>query len=257
LVVCFAGANGLPAQPFFFRKDIAVGEGPIAVVAGDFNGDRRPDLVYVTPSPGRILSETELFSLLNAGSGNFGRPIRAGVSVDEADFLAVADVDGDGKDDLVTRREGVFLSRGDGTFQPAQLSRAVYVAGVGDLNGDGKSDLLVGDWPGTRVLLSNGDGTFRSGPTVIPVSMDSAVVADLNRDGRGDVVCSGTAGRMVLLGNGDGTFGAGIEVVGPDFPAVDFFGLPRYSSRYGRAGGGGRHAGSRTGLQLLGNFLQG
>jgi hypothetical protein len=99
----------------------------------------------------------------------------------------VADVNGDGKDDLVTI-EGVFLSRGDGTFQPTQsISNAkdVVVVTAGDFNGDGKSDVLISDMiAGTRVMLSNADGTFRSGPP--DGSARSGLVADFNRDGRSD-----------------------------------------------------------------------
>ena len=73
LPLCVA-ANVLPAQPAFFRKDIPVSGRPGFVVAGDFNGDRRPDLAVYDWYEG-------VLTLLSTGGGDFGRPILAGVKV--------------------------------------------------------------------------------------------------------------------------------------------------------------------------------
>src|SRR5882724_1891225 len=101
--------------------------------------------------------------------------------------VAVADVSGDGKPDLVVANEcmsssnctngsvSVLLGNGDGTFQTGVTYNtggfhADSVA-VGDVNGDGKPDLVVtnecasnscGTNGSVSVLLGNGDGTFQS-----------------------------------------------------------------------------------------------
>jgi uncharacterized protein (TIGR03437 family) len=236
-IVCAAlplitlASNCVLAQPFFFRKDIPVGDHPLDVVVGDFNGDGRPDLAVNTWDG--------LYILLNQGGGNFGRPIRTGISVER---LFVGDFNGDGKDDLVTNHGLLLVSRGDGTFLSpdpiADLVTKGTIRAAGDFNRDGKLDLLVGgDIPpfgapsdeGVRVWLGNGDGTFRSGALLTSLAADVAklntpgvsdrvrqvVVADFNHDGRGDVamlpLSSPLIPLLVLPGQGDGTFGPAIR----------------------------------------------
>src|SRR5208283_4389884 len=100
--------------------------------------------------------------------------------------IAEADVNGDGKPDLLVADEyaignccggavGVLLGNGDGTFQTAvNYSSGGYAAAsiaVADVNGDGKPDLLAANQCATSsncnngsvaVLLGNGDGTFQA-----------------------------------------------------------------------------------------------
>ncbi|HEX9112079.1 MAG TPA: FG-GAP-like repeat-containing protein [Terriglobales bacterium] len=145
--------------------------------------------------------------------------------------IAVADVNGDGKPDIVVGNApfdssessvGVLLGNGDGTFQSAKaygtgghpmtvFGPSVSIA-VADVNGDGRPDVLVGQLEGVAVLLGNGDGSFQ-GPLSHPINSLSGVTpvaADVNADGHPDLLalfCGGGA-LGVLLGNGDGTFGA-------------------------------------------------
>ena len=77
------------------------------------------------------------------------------------------------------------------------LSASSVVAG--DVNGDGHLDLVTDNG---QVLLGNGDGTFRNGPTA---DLGGAFVGDFNGDGELDLVSPGDP-VSILLGNGDGTF---------------------------------------------------
>jgi Bacterial Ig-like domain (group 3)/FG-GAP-like repeat len=156
----------------------------------------------------------------------------------QADSVAVADVNGDGKPDLVVANgcltpsncgysEGeisVLLGNGDGTFQTA-VTYPTYGLGsyslvVADLNGDGHPDVVVANnWSNSvSVLMGNGDGTFRT-PVVYSsggLYPDSIAIGDVNGDGKPDLVVANfdqnsndaNGGVSVLLGNGDGTFQA-------------------------------------------------
>jgi hypothetical protein len=119
----------------------------------------------------------------------------------------------------------ILLGNGDGTFRNGEtipVGSSPYPIAEGDFNGDGRTDLAVGDYvdgfhPGdVRILLGNGDGTFRAGQ-IIPLGIGafSIAVADVNHDGHPDLIVDDlglTDARgtiWVLLGNGDGTFRIG------------------------------------------------
>lgn len=92
----------------------------------------------------------------------------------------------------------------------AMYNRSVAAA---DVNGDGIPDLIVAG--SDTVLLGNGDGTFRQGPsTPSGMSLPTTLIAeDINGDGKVDLILAGvisdsgpSSGIGVCLGNGDGTF---------------------------------------------------
>ena len=95
---------------------------------------------------------------------------------------------------------------------------------VGDFNGDGKQDLVESELSGTlndvRLLLGNGDGTFRIGHRAAGSEPGAAVRADGRRLQRRRQARSGRdAVRRqrvveVLLGNGNGTFQAPVTYAG-------------------------------------------
>ena len=133
--------------------------------------------------------------------------------------VAVADVNGDGKPDLVTANYSsgsvsVLLGNGNGTFQ----SQMTFAAGpkpdsvaVADVNHDNKADVVVTNLfsSSASVLLGNGDGTFQALQTFATGSEPiSVAVADVNGGNNADLVVAnaGSSSVSVLLGNGNGTF---------------------------------------------------
>ena len=202
-----------------------------AVAVGDINGDGNPDLVVTNECNGNSCTNGTYGVLLGNGDGTFQAAVSYNSGGVTATSVALADVNGDGKLDLLltnqcsdnnctTGQVVVMLGNGDGTFQtPVTYGTSGLYAGslaVADINGDGKLDLIVTDQCESNsicntgflaVLLGNGDGTFQSPLTSAvpsPQSVSQLILADLNGDGHLDVASG--AGNFLLLGNGDGTF---------------------------------------------------
>src|SRR5215472_12947691 len=149
-----------------------------SVVVADVNGDGKPDVLVANHCIAMTNCTNGLMSvLLGNGDGTFQAAVTYNSGGSRAVSLVVADVNGDGKPDVLVANQcfshancavggvGVLLGNGNGTFQPALSyasgkGRASSVA-VADLNGDGRADLVVTTWnPGSiGVLQGNGDGT--------------------------------------------------------------------------------------------------
>jgi YVTN family beta-propeller protein len=187
------------------------------LVAGDFNGDGKTDLVA-------SLNLDELWefqAFLGNGDGTFTASGLFG-GFNSVGTVIAGDFNGDGKLDLafpasLNDSQNIFvaLGNGDGTFTLstgyANLSGTSLT--TGDFNNDGILDLAVigtGDQPVT-ILLGNGDGTFTaatSQPLVVVTTPQSVTAGDFNGDGILDLaIADASSGILVLLqGAGDGTF---------------------------------------------------
>lgn len=222
----------------------------MALAVADVNGDGKPDLlVTIQCGTNPCSSDSMVGVLLGNGNGTFQTAVTYSSGGYAAESIAVHDVNGDGKPDLLVSNQcasygnctngggvGVLLGNGNGTFQTAVSYSSTGIAdsvAVADVNGDGKPDLLVGNYcapnncPGgttvtVAVLLGNGNGTFETAVTYgsSGYAQPSVAVADVNGDGKPDLLvanqcadsaCSGNGTVAILLGNGDGTFQAAVN----------------------------------------------
>jgi hypothetical protein len=196
-----------------------------AVRVGDFNGDRRSDLVL-----GDLKDSVTI--LLSRGDGTF--QVGGRYATGEANVGSlVADLNGDGHLDIVTMNQDsndvtVMLGRGDGTFQqpgaapPASVPQPNVVI-TADFNGDGRQDLAVATWVASYVaiFLGRGDGTFQyAGRYTAGAATSFLVTGDFNGDGILDLATANATSRdvSVLLGLGDGTFQDQVQTFVGDNP---------------------------------------
>src|SRR5579859_7256753 len=221
----------------------------------DVNGDGKPDIVFIEyPIPG-IVDAWQLTTLLNDGTGHFGKPIHSPAMDGTLIIydLQLLDVRATGKPDLIVLGGandvgintfiGFAPNLGDGTFGPLRLTPfngSPWIFDSGDFDGDGKLDLLVLGNTGSSTGLidritfmkGNGDGTFTQGANTdfgpagaTGGSPRMSFVADFNGDHKLDLIV--TVNDQVIgpgslnhsayefFGNGDGTFRAPVVII-PD-----------------------------------------
>jgi hypothetical protein len=185
-----------------------------AMVGGDFNEDGKPDLVVSTIDGG---SQVNLV-LLGNGDGTFA--VQPAIK-NSFGFVsaAVADINGDGHQDLVIGQNGgvvISLGRGDGTFvdttplQSSGVGTGLYLGISGaDFNGDGKIDIVASDYDGFVIFYAgNGDGTFAA-PTSMSnnnINIASLANGDFDGDGKQDILLGFVNSAVINIGKGDGTF---------------------------------------------------
>jgi RHS repeat-associated protein len=227
------------------------------VMYGDFNGDGKTDIAAVEGAVGACAN---MSIYLSNGNGTFAAPVAgpyrciSGVkdtgyadnycrATFDLERLRVADVNGDGKDDIIaiegwgtTQAMSVYLAAGSGTFTGAIAGPARSIGGsceaasldaarikIADVNGDGRQDIVAvegwGSAPAMSVYLGNGDGTFAAaaaGPaysvsanlTTANVEVGRVNLVDANGDGKADIFVLG-APSTIYLSHGNGTFAAG------------------------------------------------
>ncbi len=167
--------------------------GPVAPMAGDFNGDGIPDLAVLETTQRRVAI------FLGQGAGQFAAPVRYSTGTGNPTRAVAGDFTGNGRPDIaviVPFSDNLVLlhNNGSGAFSTSSTittcSRPVSIA-TGFINADDHPDLAISCQMANLVLIlySNGDGTFGT-PRYLGASDKPAhiVLSDMNADGRTDVV---------------------------------------------------------------------
>lgn len=208
---------GATSPSYADQQTFTVGSGPSYVVAADVNGDGIPDLIVVnhdntvsvlinTTAPGAAIASFALQRAFPVGN--------------TAQSVAVADINGDGRPDLIVTNYGdstisVLLNTTAvgstvASFADQQVFYTVggpYSVQTADLNGDGVPDIIVSEFDfGTVSVLLN---TTPAGSSTVSFSAEqdfstgsfpaSLAVVDMNSDGLPDLVTTNEGDNTISV----------------------------------------------------------
>ncbi|HTR28750.1 MAG TPA: FG-GAP-like repeat-containing protein [Puia sp.] len=232
--------------------DFAAGLAPQDVVAGDLDGDGKPDLAIVN-----ALSNTLSILRNTSSAGSISFAARVDLATANSPFgLAIGDLDGDNRQDIVVVNNGansfsVFrntssvgsVSFATRTDNPCNASP--YRVALADLNGDGKIDIYISSDNATVTQNASTPGTiaFAGQINLFPRYVAYGIgIADLDGDGKSDLMSpSFSASGIAFLRNKDNeptilyfsptdaVTGTVVTIVGHHFDGttgVEFGGVP-------------------------------
>jgi hypothetical protein len=192
------GTGALLAQPDGSLTDAALlaeSSRPSDLGAADVTGDGIPDLVGIyASSSGRALRVA-----IGHGDGTFAPFTTQVVAPLVPTDLHFADLDRDGKQDLVVTSDGsdgfwLLRSQGDGTFGAPVFKPGADFVVTTDVNGDGATDVIAvitrAGYDQVTVELGDGAGGVLPPSSAYeePNHIGSVIAADVDGDGRGDLV---------------------------------------------------------------------
>ncbi len=192
---------------------------PISIAVADFNGDGNLDIATANRS------SNDISVLFGNGNGTFAKAVNysAGTGGPDPTSIVAADVNGDGKPDLIvadigTKSVSVFINTGTGTFHAAvvyKVGDSPSAVAVADLNGDGSPDIAVTNSADNTVtvLFNSGSGTFTTGGTYATGTTPSDVVIADFGNGSNDLAITnqGSNNVSILMNNGAGSFSAAVN----------------------------------------------
>ena len=168
-----------------------------AVGVHDMDHDGDPEIVA-----GRVIfnSDGTLRAEGQWGRGSYGITTIGTFSISEASVSAVADIDLDGKEELVV---GNAVYNIDGTTKWVQPSYDDGMVSIANLDSDPEAEILAISYATIRAMDTNGKLLW--GPKTIPGGniLSTPAVADLDDDGMPEIVVAG--GNTLWTLNHDGS----------------------------------------------------
>ena len=230
----------LQTSPGTFAMPVSLYSGGANWVAvGDLNGDGFPDIALTDAVGVKVLMHTGA-----AGSVTYAAPVSVftqslNPGIQGANLIAIADVNGDGLNDLIitdpgpvgsppnvnillqnANAPGTFLSPVTYELPGDSVPQSIVVA---DVNADGHPDIVIGGSTAVSVFLQDASspGTFLAASNYSATNANEVAVADVNGDGLMDIavpigvshpvvsgVITNNPGVLLQVAGSPGTFSA-------------------------------------------------
>jgi hypothetical protein len=204
----FPSNDTITTKTFAAKVDFSVPYGVVKVVVADFDGDGMPDMAAVANS-GSAASAVSIFRKTSTtgfiASSSFDTRVDLTAS-SYTQSIAVGDLDGDGKPDIVTANYlSGTISIFHNTSTPGTISFESKVdisvgspgsVAIGDLDGDGLPDIVVGNISATTVYVLRNTSTAGSITFDLAVSLTTAntvqqvLIADVTGDGKPEILAT-------------------------------------------------------------------
>ena len=193
---------GIPFNFYSPKVDFATGTLPYSVALGDLDGDGKQDMVVANASAGTV-SVLRNAASSGAGPASFAAKVDFPVGADPR-AVAIGDVDGDGKPDIVVANSGsatlsvLHNASSTGAINPSSFQTKIdFATGahpfsvvIGDVDADGRPELITANLSaGTVSVLRN------TATTGVLTASSFAPRTDFP---------AGSSPRFVALGNVDG-----------------------------------------------------
>ncbi|MDE3144368.1 MAG: T9SS type A sorting domain-containing protein, partial [Bacteroidota bacterium] len=207
---------------FAAKSDITTGSSPGNILAGDIDGDGKPDLV--------VINGTNTVSIFrNTGSsGTISFATNVDITTGTLPVaLAIGDIDGDGKLDIaVVNKNSYTVSVFRNTSSSSNISFAAKVdlstgsstypqsVAIGDIDGDGKPDIAVADYNAAlvSVFLNTGSSGNISFATKSDFTCGNAPysirISDIDGDGKPDIAVANYSSNSVSVLRNTGSNGS-------------------------------------------------
>jgi hypothetical protein len=210
----------ITTSSFAAKVDFTTGAAPSSVAVGDLDADGKPEIVAVDRSGTTVsvLGNTSIPGTITTSS--FAAPLSYATETAPV-YVAIGDVDGDGKPELAVSNEGntagttVSVYRNTSSGGVSFAARVNFTTGAGpravsfgDLDGDGKHDLAVVNLtPNTVSLLRNTSvlGAITTSSFAAKVDFPTGAnplglgIGDLDGDSKPDLAVGNFAGTTMSL----------------------------------------------------------